>query len=94
MIEGYICQSPVVIPLINMLKTVIHCSRQLAKPFNTLVDFLVVAGPGKISQSVIQNILQNWQKSDKYTLLQLLSTNLAKISVFPPIQLHRTCQDL
>ena len=37
-----ICQSPTVIPLINMLKTVIQCSgsRQLGKSFNTLVDFL------------------------------------------------------
>ena len=38
MIEVY--ASHAVIPLINMLKTVIHCSRQLGKPFNTLVDFL------------------------------------------------------
>ena len=45
------CQSPVnviVIPLINMLKTVIHCSRQLGKPFNYLVDFLSSSWTRKI----------------------------------------------
>ena len=39
-----ICQSTAVIPLINIkktnIKTVIHCSRQLGKTLNTLVDWL------------------------------------------------------
>ena len=43
MIQGYGYASQLltaVIPYTNMLKTVIHCSRQLGKTFNTLVGWL------------------------------------------------------